>query len=83
MATNPHHFNSSADEAITSLKIISLNAHGFRQCIPALTAFCNKDEFNIDIIFLQELWLSPICFIKLNIFLKTMFVMVCLPWTKQ
>jgi hypothetical protein len=59
---------ASADDIISWLKIISLNAHGYCQCVPALTAFCNKDEFNIDIICLQELWLSPDMFYNIETF---------------
>jgi len=53
---------------ISSLKIVSLNCHGFQQSSNAIAAFCNKNDLDIDIIFLQELWLSPCNFYKIELF---------------
>ena len=68
MASVTYNSSTLLSDTIKSLKIISLNAHGFRQCATALTSFCNKNEFNIDVIYLQELWLSPDAFHKIQFF---------------
>ena len=53
---------------LNTLKIVTLNVHGFRQGVAVLTSFCNKNEFNIDIICLQELWLTPDTFYQIESF---------------
>src|SRR6267154_3910860 len=50
---------STIDNELNSIKLVSLNCHGFRQGTNAITSFCNKNDLDMDIIFLQELWLTP------------------------
>ena len=51
---------------LKSLKIVSLNCHGFNQGSEAIKAFCDTNDLDIDIIFLQELWLTPETYFKIE-----------------
>lgn len=58
----------SSETVLQSLKIASLNCHGFNQGAGAISALCDKNDLDIDIIFLQELWLTPDAFTKIESF---------------
>ena len=58
----------AGDIMLQSLKFVSLNCHGFNQGSEAIKAFCDSKDLDIDIIFLQELWLSPDAFVKIETF---------------
>ena len=38
---------------------VSYNMHGFNQGIPLLKSMCDRNELNVDCIFIQEHWLTP------------------------
>ena len=44
---------------LSCLNLVSYNMHGFNQGANTLDSFCKNDCLNMDIIFIQEHWLSP------------------------
>ena len=51
-----------------SMSFITYNMHGFKQGASSLDHFCSENELNVDIIFLQEHWLTPDNLSKLKLF---------------
>ena len=71
MAASPNNVLSRdtlQSSVLHSLRIFSLNCHGFNQGFNVISAFCDKNDLDADIIFLQELWLTPDNWHKIEMF---------------
>jgi exonuclease III len=54
--------------SLSSLSVVTFNMHGFNQGRSTLDHLCSANEVNIDVIFVQEHWLTPGNLDKIKLF---------------